>query len=153
MKKTIVIGDLGPVERLELARGTEAAPVGEREAAIAWYKNADWGNECFEDGVVRGFQAGAAYQRAQQPQSAGQEPVGEVQLKTGGGISLLHVDLSQPLPSGTKLYTTPQPSAGVAMPKYKENRTMIDTDESYQDGWNNCLDEFARLNGKEVGRG
>ena len=43
----------------------KAAPVGEREAAIDWYNNADWGNECFKDGVVRGFQAGAAHQRQQ----------------------------------------------------------------------------------------
>ena len=48
---------------------------------------------------------------------AWQEPVGEVQLKTGGGISLLHVDLRQPLPPGTKLYTAPQPSA---VPEEKE---------------------------------
>lgn len=38
------------------------------------------------------------------------EPAGEVQLRTGGGISLLHVELAQPLPPGTKLYTAPQPA-------------------------------------------
>ena len=39
-----------------------------------------------------------------------QEPAGEVHLWTGGGISLLHVELAQPLPPGTKLYTAPQPA-------------------------------------------
>ena len=53
------------IKRMEAAIEAKAAPVGERDAAIAWYKNADWGNECFEDGVVRGFQAGAAHQRQQ----------------------------------------------------------------------------------------
>lgn len=43
-------------------------------------------------------------------QQVGQEPAGEVHLRTGGGISLLHVELAQPLPPGTKLYTAPQPA-------------------------------------------
>lgn len=47
------------------------------------------------------------------------------------------------------LYTTPQPSAGVVMPEYDEGRTTHPADEAFQDGWNACLDEFARLNGKE----
>ena len=43
----------------------------ELDAAIEWYENADWGNEDYKDGVVRGFQAGAAYQRTQaQPADA-----------------------------------------------------------------------------------
>ena len=43
-------------------------------------------------------------------QQVGQEPAGEVHLRKGGGISLLHVELAQPLPPGTKLYTAPQPA-------------------------------------------
>jgi hypothetical protein len=45
--------------------------------------------------------------RAELAAVKGQEAVGEVQLKTGGGISLLHVELTQPLPPGTKLYASP----------------------------------------------
>ena len=48
--------------------------------------------------------------RAELAEVKGREAVGEVQLRTGGGISLLHVDLTQPLPPGTKLYTAPQPA-------------------------------------------
>lgn len=104
------------------------------------------------------YQAGAAYQRAQQraqqPQSAGQEPVAfywqdvgyknpnrhgpyfgrpsEAALRNvdGGAIPVL-------------LYTTPQPSAGVAMP---ERKTPHFNDNHYAAAWNDCLDEFARLN-------
>ena len=43
-------------------------------------------------------------------QQVGQEPAGEVHLRKGGGIRLLHVELAQPLPPGTKLYTAPQPA-------------------------------------------
>lgn len=43
-------------------------------------------------------------------QQVGQEPAGEVHLRKGGGISLLHVELAQPLPPGTKLYTAPKPA-------------------------------------------
>ena len=48
--------------------------------------------------------------RAELAEVKGREAVGEVQLRTGGGISLLHVDLTQPLPPGTKLYTLPPAS-------------------------------------------
>ena len=48
--------------------------------------------------------------RAELAEVKGWDAVGEVQLRTGGGISLLHVDLTQPLPPGTKLYTAPQPA-------------------------------------------
>lgn len=51
--------------------------------------------------------------RAELAEVKGREAVGEVQLRTGGGISLLHVDLTQPLPPGTKLYTTPPASPDV----------------------------------------
>lgn len=60
----IRVGDLTPQQRLELARGTEAAPVGEREAFDQWFfcaSNsllAEW-----EDAAWEGFQAGAAHQR------------------------------------------------------------------------------------------
>lgn len=43
-------------------------------------------------------------------QQVGQAPAGEVHLRTGGGISLLHVELAQPLLPGTKLYTSPRPA-------------------------------------------
>ncbi len=57
----------------------------ELEAGIEWYENADWGNEDYKDGVVRGFQAGAEWQRAQQSAQAGYvmvpvEPTPEMRL-------------------------------------------------------------------------
>lgn len=52
------------------------------------------------------------------------------------------------------LYTTPQPSAGVVMPERDWCEDGYPSDDwLYVEGWNACLDEFARLNGKEVGRG
>lgn len=51
MKKNIVIGGLTPVERLELARGTNAAPVGEREAFEAWCEECGQGQG--EDATIR----------------------------------------------------------------------------------------------------
>lgn len=51
--------------------------------------------------------------RAELDEVKGREAVGEVQLRTGGGISLLHVDLTQPLPPGTKLYALPPASPDV----------------------------------------
>ena len=40
----------------------------------------------------------------------GQEPVGVVYLRKGGGISMLQVELNTPLHHGTKLYTLPSAS-------------------------------------------
>lgn len=49
---------------------------------------------------------------------------------------------------------TPQPSAGVVMPERKECDDGYPSDDwLIASAWNACLDEFARLNGKEVGRG
>ena len=48
------------------------------------------------------------------------------------------------------LYTTPQPSAGVVMPERQSPEDewhYVMRERSH--GWNACLDEFARLNGKE----
>ena len=40
-----------------------------------------------------------------------------------------------------------QRQSGVVMPERKEHETYYDSDEYRKDGWNACLDEFARLNG------
>lgn len=99
------------------------------------------------------------YLKAQQPQSA--EAVayvltrdGEVCYEAGDGIVISNTPGDE-----TDLYnwqpvyfTTPLPSAGVVMPERKvaQHGDVL----SFQgEGWNACLDEFARLNGKEVGRG
>lgn len=51
------------------------------------------------------------------------------------------------------LVATPQPSAGVVMPERKSKPYgKLYMPDKYE-GWNACLDEFARLNGKEVGHG
>ena len=42
----------------------------------------------------------------------GQEPVGVVLLRKGGGISMLQVELNSPLHPGTKLYTLPAAPEG-----------------------------------------
>ena len=64
-------------------------------------------------------------------QQVGQEPAGEVHLRTGGGISLLHVELAQPLPPGTKLYTAPQPAPAQDVAGLVEALKTI-YDEDYQ---------------------
>lgn len=64
-------------------------------------------------------------------QQVGQEPAGEVHLRTGGGISLLHVELAQPLPPGTKLYTAPQPAPDQDVAGLVEALKTI-YDEDYQ---------------------
>lgn len=48
------------------------------------------------------------------------------------------------------LYTTPQPSAGVVMPERKDESKYRGTGLIAARRWNACLDEFARLNGREA---
>lgn len=78
MKNEVNVGDLTPQQRLELARGNKAAPVGEREAFEAWTRK----EYAFDDDMLRksneghysyakpanmwdAYQAGAAHQRQQ----------------------------------------------------------------------------------------
>lgn len=97
----------------------KAAPVGERDAYEAWKLSMKpYGFDGFD-----AYQAGAAYQRAQQPQSA--EAVayvltrdGEICYEADDGIVISNTPGDE-----TDLYkwqpvyfTTPQPSAGVVMP-------------------------------------
>lgn len=97
----------------------KAAPADEREAIhqIAFERGGTDGGKYLLDAddldtvIDDAYQAGLSHARAQSADKG--EPVGEAQLKTGGGISLLHVNLIQPLPPGTKLYTTRQPAHAV----------------------------------------
>lgn len=129
------------------------------------------------------YQAGAAHQRAQQPQSA------EVGIcpgcnGTGEGVDMGDCAQIACMCSGTGRITAPQPSAGVVMPDWKglSERLMdfithaevssgvcccgdymqghadpMASGHSPVDMWDNAVlefgREFARLNGKEVGRG
>lgn len=181
------------IEAAADALEAKAAPVGEREAFEAWATSVGYHierdmfqREKYQSTLTwelwRVWQAGAAYQRAQQPQSAeavdmGSEwtpcvklPVvvhvrqqrdGENHVSTREGITPIKPDdlimrgvAGEEYPIGRELFertytfdTTPQPSAGVVMPERKAG------DYLYSHAWNNCLDEVARLNGKEVGRG
>ncbi len=90
----------------------------------------------------------AACQRAQQQQSA--EPVGW--RDPAYDWSTCSAEMKKAHPEKTyaltdPLYTTPQPSAVVVMP---ERYLPARYGDYYAPGWNACLDEFARLNGKEV---
>lgn len=95
---------------------------------------------------------------------AGQEPVAYITGYHGGRCIIEPVNRAAVLPSGMALYTTPQPSAGVVIPERVDPESInkiltalqlngwVNTWHAAQI-WNACLDEFARLNGKEVGRG
>ena len=52
--------------------------------------------------------------------------------------------------AGAAYQRAQQPSAGVVMPERKDHETYYDADEYRKDGWSAYIDEFARLNGKEV---
>lgn len=102
------------------------------------------------------FQAGAAYGRAQQPQSA--EAVAFA-VFDGPWIEDHTADKNraeQWAEEGREvvaLYTAPQPSAGVVMPGRAEVSVRYGyRSMGYAEGWNDCLDEVASLNGKEVGQ-
>lgn len=201
----------------------KAAPVGEREAFEVWLGIRPCG--AAHDLAREAFKAGAAYQRAQQPQSA--EAVAYVTGYHGGRCIIEPLNRAAVLPTGMALYShpqpqsglteaepgcfvqpvpshcdritwrgqyyhlpiaAPQPSAGVVMPECtfcngtgyletglttvelcycqqqdkkfgtvmpsrKEKPDGFTHMPSHYEGWNACLDEFARLNGKEVGRG
>lgn len=152
----------------------KAAPVaGERDAYEAWKLSMKpYGFDGFD-----AYQAGADYQRAKQPQSAEAvawtpattyPPFGELVLTNIGPAYMTEkqpgvwFERLENLGIGRRLAATsvkqwrkmdtPQPSAGVVMP---ERITLCGTPDiaKWERGWNACLDEFARLNGKEVGRG
>lgn len=144
----------------------KAAPVAEREAfeahvRIGGYSNPDKHPDgSYVSSVMelwwQGWKARAAYQRAQQPQSAGRTCMGCVE----------QASRIRELEHKMDYYTTPQPSAGVVMPDADGSATqksfwagfesaslrLFGTD--IRKAWNSykASDEFARLNGKEVGR-
>lgn len=148
-----------------------AAPVGEREAFEAYCGSIGYTLKVDDSGrylgrygaeLWAGWKAHAAYQRAQQPQSA--EPLawlpkwahdrltgqlGAVSDPVLWGISAtLYVEQTD---NTVPVYTTPQPSAGVVMPERKECDDGYPSDDwLIASAWNACLDEFARLNGKET---
>ena len=79
-------------------------------------------------------------------------PVAYITGQFAGRCIIEAINRAAVLPTGMALYSRPQPSAGVVMPERKvaQHGDVL----SFQgEGWNACLDEFARLNGKEVGRG
>lgn len=151
----------------------KAAPVAEREAfeahvRIGGYSNPDKHPDgSYVSSVMelwwQGWKARAAYQRAQQPQSA--EAVAwhtedHLEDKSATTYSKEIADrwAAKGWPVTPMFYTTPQPSAGVVVPErmtYQSGLTGTNAgyNKRYVDAWNACLDEFARLNGKEVGRG
>lgn len=164
MKNEVNVGDLTPQQRLDLARGTEAAPVGEREAFEAWLAH-----ELFREGMDSehiqhyfsmndkgayhakrahdGWLAWqAAYQRAQQPQSAEAVAfVKESQYLLGDTSD----EISELLPIGTKLYTTQQPSAEagkVRIPFRLWDDPDAEFPPNYARGWNDASDYYAKLN-------
>ena len=73
----------------------------------------DWVFPLYRNSITAAMAAEVERLRAELAEVKGREAVGEVQLRTGGGISLLHVDLTQPLPPGTKLYASPPASPDV----------------------------------------
>lgn len=191
----------------------KAAPVGEREAAIeaAYAAVRDGGWDSVKDMGIQMFQAGAAYQRAQQPtdwKPSGADYDSSIHMNPdakawadffvatfpgladkhdlmlgwfANAMMAMHDYLKAQQPQSAEpvewrcrvagsdhyahfptkrcrfcepLYTTPQPSAGVVMPERKECDDGYPSDDWLMASeWNACLDEFARLNGKEVGRG
>ena len=63
----------------------------------------------------------------------------------------LDFQLQAPLPQGThKLYASPVAQQKVVMPERKKLSELMMATYHESRGWNACLDEFARLNGKEV---
>lgn len=120
----------------------KAAPVGEREAFEVWLGIRPCG--AAHDLAREAFKAGAAYQRAQQPQSA--EAVAYVTGYHGGRCIIEPLNRAAVLPTGMALYSHPQPSAGVVMPARKDESKYRGTGLIATRQWNACLDEFARLN-------
>lgn len=81
------------------------------------------------------IQAGAAYQRAQQPQSA--EAVAWLNMEKLSVGGMAYATSFKTSDKQTPLYTAPQPSAGVVMPEIGEDRSvffgyLIDKYEGYE---------------------
>jgi hypothetical protein len=159
------------IQQIIVYRNPLEAPVGERDAYEAWKLSMKpYGFDGFD-----AYQAGAAHQRAQQPQSAEAVSAQARFRRPEKGMPSWSVwqqtSIKPNMPAWSidsagyeveyrLLYTTPQPSAGVVMPDVKQEIQQKDKRGDYPsqdcyndgivDGWNACLDEFARLNGKEV---
>lgn len=202
-------GSLGELMRQTAdALKAKAAPVGEREAFEAALAAGALPDSFFHErqpGMWVAFQLGAAYQRAQQPQSAEAVAWAAQNVSSGkygyiwheesdvrGWINLQHQSDNSTWRGPIALYTTPQPSAGVVpeIPwQWSKSLTHCwpdDKDDRDGDWCVGCIDEegnfyevvkveasqydaagesqkiaeaivalweFARLNGKEVGRG
>ena len=72
-------------------------------------------------------------------------PVAYITGQFAGRCIIEAINRAAVLPTGMALYSRPQPSAGVVMPERKvaQHGDVL----SFQgEGWNACLDEFARLN-------
>lgn len=81
-------------------------------------------------------------------------PVAYITGQFAGRCIIEPINRAAVLPTGMALYSHPQPSAGVVMPERKDDQGAPTVNlHIFREGWNACLDEFARLNGKEVGRG
>lgn len=124
----------------------KAAPVGEREderAAIHQpaleFRRTGTGEYLLDLDDLNAV-IDAAYQRTQQPQSA-------------VAVAFQKPSVLKDCNVWYSISTTPQPSASVVMPERKiKPYGKLYMPDKYE-GWNACLDEFARLNGKEMGRG
>lgn len=151
---------------LEAADALEAkaAPAGEREAAIeaAYAAVRDGGWDSVKDMGIQMFQAGAAYQRQVHAEHEGPDygdgPEFEGWAERSGqqpqsAEAFQKVSVLKDCNVRYSITTAPQPSAGVVMPERKRLPDLMFAEFHESRGWNACLDEFARLNGKEVGRG
>lgn len=127
----------------------KAAPVGEREAFEAWARAEGYNTtpSTVREYLMRetcdalkGFQAGAAHQR-QQAQSA--EDVGEVVVTRTSSGEILAVTRQDD--EGRVISIIAQ-SVSLAVPDRKKQPDGFVTMPSHYEGWNACLDEFARLN-------
>ena len=154
------------IQQIIVYRNHVEAPVGERDAYEAWTLSMKpYGFDGFD-----AYQAGAAYQRAQQPQSAEAVsaqvrfrrpekgmPAWSVWQQTSikPNMPVWSIDSAGYEVEYRLLYTTPQTSAGVVMPERKTAADYPCYIGSFAAEaaaiYNTCLDEFARLNGKEAG--
>lgn len=125
----------------------------EREAAKEWYAQAHWGNEDFKTAVLRGYEAGAEWQRSLAQAELAALNITSQQLRER--VAELETDLkltSEMLVGVSRKGMTLQEelatlkSAPVVMPERKKlPELMMATYHEYR-GWNACLDEFERLN-------
>ena len=149
----------------------KAAPVGEREAAIeaAYAAVRDGGWDSVKDMGIQMFQAGAAYQRQVHAEHEGPDygdgPEFEGWAERSGqqpqsAEAFQKVSVLKDCNVRYSITTAPQPSAGVVIPERVDPESInkiltalqlngwVNTWHAAQI-WNACLDEFARLNGKE----